>query len=132
MIEANLAELVDDDRGARECGLAKQMAQQRRLAAAEEPGEKEDANHGGMTGAGVMRTWCRSYSESRAARTRRSTARSESAPRLRPFTVTIQRNGEPGGTGSTRISVALQDSKTTPPALADVPRQTPSCQTFRQ
>jgi hypothetical protein len=35
MIEANLAKLVDDDRGARECGLPKQKAQQRRLAAAE-------------------------------------------------------------------------------------------------
>ena len=39
VIEADLAQLVDDDRGVGERRLAQQARQQRRLAAAEEAGE---------------------------------------------------------------------------------------------
>ena len=61
VVEPDLAELVDDDGGARELRLAQQMAQQRGLAAAEEAGEHRDgdrvcAHHDGTSGATAMRT----------------------------------------------------------------------------
>ena len=55
VIEADLAELVDDDGGARERGLAQQMAEQRRLAAAEEAGEHRDRDHDATGGVPAMR-----------------------------------------------------------------------------
>ena len=56
MIESDLAELVDDDGGAREFRLTQQMAKYSSLAAAEEAGEHRDRNrvcsgHDGTSGA---------------------------------------------------------------------------------
>ena len=56
VVEADLAELVDDHRGSREFGLAKQAAEQRRLAAAEEAGENQRLDHGGTSGKAATRT----------------------------------------------------------------------------
>ena len=61
VVEADLAELVDDDGGAREFRLAQQMAQHGRLAAAEEPGEDRNGDHvcvhcDGTSGATAIRT----------------------------------------------------------------------------
>jgi hypothetical protein len=56
VVETDLAELVDDDGGALEVGLSQQMAQQRRLATAEKPGEDQDRNHDGTNGVTATRT----------------------------------------------------------------------------
>src|SRR5262245_34719739 len=54
MVEPDLAELVDDDRGAPECGIAQEAIEQRRLAGAQEPGQ-----HGERNGFGrAQRTAC--------------------------------------------------------------------------
>ena len=45
MVDADLAELVDDHRGVAEPGVADEPVQQRRLAAAEKPGDDEDRDH---------------------------------------------------------------------------------------
>ena len=44
VVEADLAELVDDDRGRRHAGLLQHVVQQRRLAAAEKPGQHRHRN----------------------------------------------------------------------------------------
>ncbi len=61
MVEPDLAELIDDDGGAREFRLAQQAAEQGRLAAAEEAGEHRNrdhigADHDGTTGLIATRT----------------------------------------------------------------------------
>ena len=56
VIEADLAELVDDDGGARKLRPAKQVAEQRRLAAAEEAGEDQGLDHVGTSGKAAIRT----------------------------------------------------------------------------
>src|SRR5580693_7347054 len=45
-IEADLAELVDDDRGRRHAGLLQHVIENRRLAAAEKTGQQGDRNQG--------------------------------------------------------------------------------------
>src|SRR2546425_908813 len=45
VVETDLAELIDDDGRARKCALAQQMAEDRRLAAAEEAGENRNWDH---------------------------------------------------------------------------------------
>jgi hypothetical protein len=45
VVEADLAELVDDDGRARKSALAQQMTEDRRLAAAEEAGENRNWDH---------------------------------------------------------------------------------------
>ena len=45
VVQADFAELVDDHRGARERGIAQQARDQRRLAAAEKPGDDGDRQH---------------------------------------------------------------------------------------
>jgi len=56
VVEADLAELVDDDRGSRKSGLAQQMAEQCRLAAAEKAGEDQGFDHDGTSGTVATRT----------------------------------------------------------------------------
>ena len=55
MVEADLAELVDDDRGRRHAGLLQHMIEHRRLAAAEKAGQQGDRDQGGWFGRGHER-----------------------------------------------------------------------------
>ncbi len=56
VIEADLAEFVDEDGGARELGPAQQMGQQGRLAAAEKAGQDRNRDHDGTCGETAIRT----------------------------------------------------------------------------
>ena len=56
VVEADLPELIDDHGRARELRLAKDMSQQRRLAAAEKAGEDQNAYHCDTGGKAAMRT----------------------------------------------------------------------------
>ncbi len=56
VVEADLAELVDDHGGARKLRPAKQAAEQRRLAAAEKAGEDQGLDHVGTSGKAAIRT----------------------------------------------------------------------------
>src|SRR5262245_39042137 len=56
VIEPDLAELVDDNRRARELRGVEQACEQRGLAAAEKAGQQRHGDHGGSTGSGAMRS----------------------------------------------------------------------------
>src|SRR5260370_1455078 len=56
VVETDLAELVDDHRGAGKLRAFEQPSEQRGLAAAEKSGEHADRDHGGTRRDGAMRS----------------------------------------------------------------------------
>ena len=56
VVQADLAELIDDDGSVGEVGLAQQVSQDCRLAAAEKAGQDRNRDHGGTSGETAMRT----------------------------------------------------------------------------
>src|SRR5690606_23484691 len=102
VIEADLAELVDDDGGAREGRLTQQPAEQGGLAAAEETGQNRDGNHDGTTPCGARRRRLPACSGSSALRTALSSAVSEVTPRIFSAVATVQAMGVPSAPGPTR------------------------------